>query len=264
MSWWLTSTRARSKSQPPWCSRSVGVRRPGGGRPDVTGLSPRRSRGDQFGQLDILVNNAAVGDPRSMWDLEQRWDRVYAVNVKGMFFCLRRVARHMREARSGKIVNLASSAGELGSPNHLHYAATKAAVINVTRSGLVGAGAVRRHRQLRLSGDRRDGAVGPGRASVRGAGGPRWRTSCASGWRRPRWDGRRGRMTWPASWPSSPPPTRILHLTGQAPERHRGPGHVLSRSERWASRARRGRRREASWSANGDSPAGDRRDAAPG
>ena len=90
---------------------------------------------DQFGQIDILVNNAAVGDPRSMWDLEeQHWDRVYAVNVKGMFFCLRGAARHMREARSGKIVNLASSAGKLGSPNHLHYAATKAAVINVTRS----------------------------------------------------------------------------------------------------------------------------------
>src|SRR6185436_5785929 len=78
---------------------------------------------EQLGRIDILVNNAAVGDPRSMWQIEDHhWDRVYAVNVKGMFFCLRGAARHMREARSGKIVNLASSAGKLGSPNHLHYA----------------------------------------------------------------------------------------------------------------------------------------------
>ena len=90
---------------------------------------------ERLGRLDVLVNNAAIGDPRSMWELEERhWDRVYAVNVKGMFCCLRGAARHMREAKQGKIVNLASSAGKLGSPNHLHYAATKAAVINVTRS----------------------------------------------------------------------------------------------------------------------------------
>ena len=90
---------------------------------------------EQFGRLDILVNNAAVGDPRSMWTIEEaHFDRVFAVNVKGMFFCLRGAARHMREAGGGKIVNLASSAGKLGSPNHLHYASTKAAVINITRS----------------------------------------------------------------------------------------------------------------------------------
>jgi acetoin reductase-like protein len=90
---------------------------------------------DLLGRLDILVNNAAIGDPRSLWELEPaHWDRVYAVNVKGMFFCLRGAARIMRDAKSGKIVNLASSAGKLGSPNHLHYAATKAAVINVTHS----------------------------------------------------------------------------------------------------------------------------------
>src|SRR3954447_25612295 len=44
---------------------------------------------DALGRLDILVNNAAVGDPRSLWELEPaHWDRVYAVNVKGTFFCL--------------------------------------------------------------------------------------------------------------------------------------------------------------------------------
>jgi meso-butanediol dehydrogenase/(S,S)-butanediol dehydrogenase/diacetyl reductase len=95
---------------------------------------PRRAL-DQLGRLDTLVNNAAIGDPRSLWELEpEHWDRVYQVNVKGTFFCLRGAARIMREAQGGKIVNLASSAGKLGSPNHLHYAATKAAVINITHS----------------------------------------------------------------------------------------------------------------------------------
>jgi meso-butanediol dehydrogenase / (S,S)-butanediol dehydrogenase / diacetyl reductase len=90
---------------------------------------------EQLGRIDILVNNAGVGDPRSMWDLEEgHWDRVMAVNVKGLFFCLRGAARQMREQRSGKIINLASSAGKGPAPNHLHYAASKSAVISITRS----------------------------------------------------------------------------------------------------------------------------------
>ena len=90
---------------------------------------------EQLGRIDILVNNAGIADGRSMWDLtEQHWDRMLDLNVKGVFFCLRGAARHMREQKSGKIINLASAAGKGAGPNHLHYSASKAAVISITRS----------------------------------------------------------------------------------------------------------------------------------
>ena len=89
-----------------------------------------------FGGIDILYNNAAIFDMHPL--LDESWDsfdRLFAVNVKGMFFLLQAVARQMVEqGRCGKIINLSSQAGRRGEALVAHYCATKAAVISYTQS----------------------------------------------------------------------------------------------------------------------------------
>ncbi|MDR5760669.1 L-iditol 2-dehydrogenase [Caballeronia sp. LZ035] len=89
-----------------------------------------------FGRIDILYNNAAVFDMRPL--LDESWeifDRVFAVNVKGMFFLMQRVAQQMVEqGGGGKIINMASQAGRRGEALVSHYCASKAAVISYTQS----------------------------------------------------------------------------------------------------------------------------------
>lgn len=91
---------------------------------------------ERFGRIDILFNNAAIFDMRPL--LDESWeifDRLFAVNVKGLFFMMQAVARHMVEARrGGKIVNMSSQAGRRGEALVSHYCATKAAVLSYTQS----------------------------------------------------------------------------------------------------------------------------------
>jgi D-sorbitol dehydrogenase (acceptor) len=91
---------------------------------------------ERFGRVDILFNNAAIFDMRPL--LDESWeifDRVFAVNVKGMFFLMQRVARQMVEqGGGGKIINMASQAGRRGEALVSHYCASKAAVISYTQS----------------------------------------------------------------------------------------------------------------------------------
>jgi meso-butanediol dehydrogenase/(S,S)-butanediol dehydrogenase/diacetyl reductase len=102
----------------------------------------------EFGRIDILVNNAGRVQTKHMLDLTpEDWDRIVNINERGLFFCLQAVAHQMiaqipEEIRNadraphsfGKIVNFASIAGRSGRPYSTHYAAAKAAVINITRS----------------------------------------------------------------------------------------------------------------------------------
>ena len=91
-----------------------------------------------FGRLDILVNNAGttVFVPFKNLDelTEEIWDRVLAVNVKGTFFCSRAAAKVMLPQGSGCIVNVASTAGLHASGSSIAYAASKAAVISMTKT----------------------------------------------------------------------------------------------------------------------------------
>ncbi|SIT43165.1 Sorbitol dehydrogenase [Paraburkholderia ribeironis] len=95
-----------------------------------------RSTIDRFGRVDILFNNAAIFDMRPL--LDESWeifDRIFAVNVKGMFFLMQRVARQMvDQGAGGKIINMASQAGRRGEALVSHYCASKAAVISYTQS----------------------------------------------------------------------------------------------------------------------------------
>ena len=88
------------------------------------------------GGLDILVNNAAIFDLAPIVDItEASYDRVFAVNVKGLLFTLQATAKQMIAAnRRGAIINMASQAGRRGEPLVGVYCASKAAVISLTQS----------------------------------------------------------------------------------------------------------------------------------
>jgi NAD(P)-dependent dehydrogenase (short-subunit alcohol dehydrogenase family) len=92
---------------------------------------------DAFGGVDILVNNAALYGsltfaPFDKLD-ESEWDSTMDVNVKGIWQCCKAVVPSMRERKGGAIVNISSLAATYGMPNGLHYTASKAAVIGITR-----------------------------------------------------------------------------------------------------------------------------------
>lgn len=93
-----------------------------------------------FGSLDILVNNAAlfatVPISRGGFDAidPEEWDRVMAVNVRGTWLATRAVVPSMRENRYGKIINISSGTALKGTAGRIHYVASKAAVLGLTRT----------------------------------------------------------------------------------------------------------------------------------
>lgn len=88
------------------------------------------------GPIDILVNNAAIFDMAPIVEItEESYDRVFAVNVKGLLFTLQAVAKQMiAQGQGGKIINLSSQAGRRGEALVAVYCASKAAVISLTQS----------------------------------------------------------------------------------------------------------------------------------
>jgi p-cumic alcohol dehydrogenase len=92
---------------------------------------------EAYGRIDILVNNAALyatlkGGRFEKID-EAEWDAAMRVNVKGIWQCCKAVVPDMRKAGAGSIINIASLAATYGTPFALHYTASKAAVIGLTR-----------------------------------------------------------------------------------------------------------------------------------
>ncbi|MCP4122407.1 MAG: SDR family oxidoreductase [Bacteroidetes bacterium] len=92
---------------------------------------------EQFGSLDVMVNNAGIG-PKKMkrtgdYDLED-WDSVIAVNQTGVFYCMKLALTQMTAQGHGNIVNVASLAGLKASGNNISYAASKFAVVGMTKS----------------------------------------------------------------------------------------------------------------------------------
>ncbi len=99
----------------------------------------------EAGRVDVLVNNAGVVEVQPIFEIDEpAWNRVFDVNVKGLFFTLQAVARRMVEqGAGGKIINLASEAGQRADGMVIAYSATKAAVISITKTAAL---ALIRHR----------------------------------------------------------------------------------------------------------------------
>jgi NAD(P)-dependent dehydrogenase (short-subunit alcohol dehydrogenase family) len=91
---------------------------------------------DRWGRIDILVNNAAVTDHKSVLDLgEEEWDQVLDVTLKSVFLCSKYAAKRMVEqGGGGRIINMASTSGHRGRGEATAYTAAKGGVLNLTRS----------------------------------------------------------------------------------------------------------------------------------
>ena len=90
---------------------------------------------DTFGRLDILVNNAGFTRPSMMIKMtEDQWDQVVDIHLKGAFLCSQAAGLHMKEQKSGKIINVTSVAGIVGTVGQINYSAAKGGIISMTKS----------------------------------------------------------------------------------------------------------------------------------
>jgi 3-oxoacyl-[acyl-carrier protein] reductase len=90
---------------------------------------------DNFGKIDILVNNAGVSKPNMLYKMtEEQWDEVIDIQLKGPFLCTQVAAKYMMERKSGKIINVTSSAGLWGTKGQINYSSAKGGIIALTKS----------------------------------------------------------------------------------------------------------------------------------
>ena len=90
---------------------------------------------NKFGKIDVLINNAGVCDDNLIWDMKlEQWSRVMDINLGGVFLCCKIFSQIMREQNYGKIINISSLMGSIGSADQINYATSKGGVIGFTKS----------------------------------------------------------------------------------------------------------------------------------
>jgi 3-oxoacyl-[acyl-carrier protein] reductase len=90
---------------------------------------------DKWGRVDILVNNAGITKDTLLLRMKlEDWQSVIDLNLTGVFLCTQKVAKIMLKQKSGRIINIASVAGQMGNPGQANYSAAKAGVIGFTKT----------------------------------------------------------------------------------------------------------------------------------
>ncbi|AFZ24297.1 3-oxoacyl-(acyl-carrier-protein) reductase [Cylindrospermum stagnale PCC 7417] len=90
---------------------------------------------DKFKRIDILVNNAGIARDALLLRMKlEEWKAVIDLNLTGVFLCTKAVSKIMLKQRSGRIINIASVAGQMGNPGQANYSAAKAGVIGFTKT----------------------------------------------------------------------------------------------------------------------------------
>ena len=90
---------------------------------------------ETFGRLDILVNNAGFTRPAMLLKMtEDQWDQVVDIHLKGAFLCAQAAVRQMKEQNTGKIINVTSVAGLVGTVGQVNYSAAKGGIVSMTKS----------------------------------------------------------------------------------------------------------------------------------
>ncbi len=88
-----------------------------------------------FGEIQVLVNNAGIAQQALFTDItDEMWHRMIETNLSGAFYCSRAVLRYMINRKSGKIINISSIWGETGGSCEVHYSASKAGLIGMTKA----------------------------------------------------------------------------------------------------------------------------------
>ena len=114
-------------------SKAIAVKADVAQKPEAENLV--NSAIDTFGRLDILVNNAGFTRPSMMIKMtEDQWDQVVDIHLKGAFLCSQAAGLHMKEQKSGKIINVTSVAGIVGTVGQINYSAAKGGIISMTKS----------------------------------------------------------------------------------------------------------------------------------
>lgn len=90
---------------------------------------------DEFGRIDILINNAGAHNDSVVWKMDnEQWNEVVAVNLTGVFHCTKAVIKYMQKQGYGRIINISSVVGQIGSFGTSNYSASKAGIIGFTKA----------------------------------------------------------------------------------------------------------------------------------
>ncbi len=90
---------------------------------------------ENFGRLDILVNNAGFTRPAMLYKMaEEEWDAVLNAHLKGPFFCIQAAFKYFKEQNYGKVINVSSVAGLVGTVGQVNYSAAKGGILSLTKS----------------------------------------------------------------------------------------------------------------------------------
>lgn len=89
----------------------------------------------RFGAVDVLVNNAGAFRDSVVWKMDKNlWDEIISTNLTGVFFCTKHVLSHMREKSWGRIINISSVVGQIGTFGSSNYAASKSGIFGFTKA----------------------------------------------------------------------------------------------------------------------------------